>query len=82
MPSVRDHLTALDGHDHDPHDAHAYRLMQAEHLLRQMGYVPQDNGTWTVHDEVNPRIGRGVASPREQGPGRHSPPAGDVPPRA
>lgn len=48
---IRDCLTALDGHDHDPHDAHAYRLMQAEELLREMGYVPQDNGTWKLPDE-------------------------------
>lgn len=31
--------------------AHAYRLMQAEELLREMGYVRQDDGTWQLPDD-------------------------------
>jgi hypothetical protein len=30
--------------------ASAYRLKQAEDLLREMGYVPQDDGTWQLPD--------------------------------
>ena len=31
--------------------ASAYRLMQAEELLREMGYVRQDDGTWQPPDD-------------------------------
>jgi hypothetical protein len=43
-------------HDHlaNHHDyqtpASAYRLMQAEDLLDEMGYVRQDDGTWQLPD--------------------------------
>ncbi|MGR7023394.1 hypothetical protein [Geodermatophilus sp. URMC 62] len=33
-------------HDRDSRDAHAYRLIQAERLLREAGFVQQPDGTW------------------------------------
>ena len=30
----------------DARDAHAWRLRQAEQLLREAGYVQQPDGTW------------------------------------
>lgn len=36
--------------ERDARDAHAYRLMQAEEILREAGCVPQGDGTWLPPD--------------------------------
>lgn len=43
---VRGHLP---DHDYQP-PVSAYRLTQAEALLREMGYVRHDDGTWHLPD--------------------------------
>jgi hypothetical protein len=68
---LRDQLAA----DHDwQAPASAYRLMQAEALLREMGYVCHDDGTWHLPDEPAPHPRPGWLDKRiEDPPGQLDP---------